>query len=104
MARILPAGESAFQLHFNKMHDRYGNVQAVSLVEKNSVEAIVGGLFEKLAGEMDPPKIALEWFDFHKECRCLRTLLIKFSGGMSQKHFKSTGQREVPGERQLFPN
>lgn len=58
--------ESAFLKHFDALKKYYGDVVAVSLVEKNpSRESTVGELFARLA---EQHSIKLEWFDFHKVC------------------------------------
>ncbi|KAF3213366.1 hypothetical protein TWF192_006836 [Orbilia oligospora] len=67
-----PANKSAFQTHFKRMKDRYGEIQAVNLVERHGFEAIVGDMYEKCATELDDPKIKFEWFDFHSECRGMK--------------------------------
>ncbi|KAK6346264.1 hypothetical protein TWF730_010594 [Orbilia blumenaviensis] len=66
------ANKAAFQAHFKRMKDRYGEIQAVNLVEKHGFEAIVGDMYEKYATELEDPKIKFEWFDFHSECRGMK--------------------------------
>ncbi|KAF3920006.1 Synaptojanin-1 [Orbilia brochopaga] len=64
--------KAAFQSHFRRMKDRYGEVQVVNLVERHSLEGIVGDKYEKYAQELEDPKIRFEWFDFHSECRGMK--------------------------------
>ena len=66
------ANKAAFQTHFKRMKDRYGEIQAVNLVERHGFEAIVGDMYEKYATELEDPKIKFEWFDFHSECRGMK--------------------------------
>ncbi|KAF3933605.1 Synaptojanin-2 [Dactylella cylindrospora] len=66
------ANKAAFQSHFRRMRDRYGDIQAVNLVERHSLEAIVGNKFEQYAHELEDPKIRFEWFDFHSECKGMK--------------------------------
>ncbi|KAK6524843.1 hypothetical protein TWF281_011744 [Arthrobotrys megalospora] len=66
------ANKAAFQAHFKRMKDRYGEIQAVNLVEKHGFEAIVGNMYEKYASELEDPKFKYEWFDFHSECRGMK--------------------------------
>ncbi|RVD87392.1 uncharacterized protein DFL_001628 [Arthrobotrys flagrans] len=66
------ANKAAFQAHFKRMKDRYGEIQAVNLVEKHGFEAIVGDMYEKYATGLEDPKIKFEWFDFHSECRGMK--------------------------------
>ncbi|KAF3196459.1 hypothetical protein TWF106_004829 [Orbilia oligospora] len=46
-----PANKSAFQTHFKRMKDRYGEIQAVNLVERHGFEAILTRL------NIDPTKL-----------------------------------------------
>ncbi|KAK6353008.1 hypothetical protein TWF696_004999 [Orbilia brochopaga] len=64
--------KAAFQSHFKRMKDRYGEVQVVNLVERHSLEAIVGDKYEQYSRELEDPKIRFEWFDFHSECRGMK--------------------------------
>ncbi|KAK6497560.1 hypothetical protein TWF481_011964 [Arthrobotrys musiformis] len=66
------ANKAAFQAHFKRMKERYGEIQAVNLVEKHGFEAIVGDMYEKYATELEEPRIKFEWFDFHSECRGMK--------------------------------
>ncbi|EPS41250.1 hypothetical protein H072_4844 [Dactylellina haptotyla CBS 200.50] len=66
------ANKAAFQAHFKRLKERYGDIQAVNLVERHSLEGIVGNMYEKYANELEDPKIKFEWFDFHAECRGMK--------------------------------
>ncbi|KAF3926945.1 Synaptojanin-2 [Dactylellina cionopaga] len=84
------ANKAAFQTHFKRLKDRYGEIQAVNLVEKHSQEAVVGNMYEKNAQELEDPKIKFEWFDFHAECRGMKfenvSLLIDRVGNMVDEY------------------
>lgn len=54
------------------MKERYGEIQAVNLVERHGPESIVGNRYEEFAKDMADPKIRFEWFDFHSECRGMK--------------------------------
>ncbi|EWC47147.1 hypothetical protein DRE_03516 [Drechslerella stenobrocha 248] len=66
------ANKTAFQTHFRKLRDKYGEVQVVNLVERHNLEAIVGEKYEAYSNELEDPKIKFEWFDFHSECRGMK--------------------------------
>ena len=85
------ANMAALKKHLNRLHDRYGSLQIVNLVEKHGNEAAIGTQFEKniqtfnegLGGETD--KVPFEWFDFHAACRGMKfenvsLLLQKLTG------------------------
>ncbi|KAH0555961.1 hypothetical protein GP486_006094, partial [Trichoglossum hirsutum] len=63
--------QAAFKKHFTGLVDRYGNVQAVSLVEKRGNEAQIGMEYEKSTNTLNRDggvagvKVKFEWFDFH---------------------------------------
>ncbi|KIW04942.1 uncharacterized protein PV09_04107 [Verruconis gallopava] len=71
---------TAFRLHFQHLFARYGQVQAVSLVEKHGNEAKIGNAYEKHANALNSQGgisgqgnlLAFEWFDFHSVCRGMR--------------------------------
>jgi hypothetical protein len=72
------ANYEAFKLHFKRLADRYGRIQAASLVEKKGPEASVGQLYENLAEKMNERNddkgltIGFEWFDFHSVCKGMK--------------------------------
>lgn len=83
------ANKAAFQAHFKRMRDRYGEVQGVNLVERHGPESIVGNKYEEYAKDMSDPKIRFEWFDFHSECRGMKfenvSLLLDRVGGVVEE-------------------
>jgi hypothetical protein len=68
----------AFGRHFREFSRRYGNVQAVSLIDKMAGELKLGEQYERYtesfnaAGGIDGKSLQLEWFDFHRECRGMK--------------------------------
>ncbi|PVH74139.1 hypothetical protein DL98DRAFT_658971 [Cadophora sp. DSE1049] len=65
----------AFSRHFSYLSDRYGSVQAVSLVEKHGAEAIVGDRYQTFLKRFNAESkkdIGFEWFDFHVICRGMK--------------------------------
>lgn len=69
---------AALKLHFQKLIDRYGKVQVVSLVEKKGNEGSVGRIFEQATEKMNAntnvksPNVGFEWFDFHSVCKGMK--------------------------------
>ena len=72
------ANQQAFVKHFGALRARYGEVQAVSLVDKTGVEAAAGNAYEdhmQLMNSRDSTGTApvhFNWFDFHHVCRGMR--------------------------------
>ncbi|KAF7521163.1 hypothetical protein PCG10_008567 [Penicillium crustosum] len=68
----------AFSRHFREFSRRYGDVQAVSLIDKLAGELKLGEQYERYtesfnaAGGIDGKPLQLEWFDFHRECRGMK--------------------------------
>ncbi|KAI3123999.1 hypothetical protein DTO039G3_9171 [Penicillium roqueforti] len=68
----------AFTRHFREFSRRYGNIQAVSLIDKLAGELKLGEQYERYteafnaAGGIDGKPLKLEWFDFHNECRGMK--------------------------------
>ncbi|PWY90029.1 SacI domain protein [Aspergillus heteromorphus CBS 117.55] len=68
----------AFERHFRNFSRRYGKIQGVSLIDKQAGELKLGEQYEKYArtlnesGGIDGVPLALEWFDFHNECRGMK--------------------------------
>lgn len=68
----------AFARHFREMARRYGEIQAVSLIDKQAGELKLGEQYERYtnglnkAGGIDGTSLQLEWFDFHNECRGMK--------------------------------
>ncbi|OOF95531.1 hypothetical protein ASPCADRAFT_170234 [Aspergillus carbonarius ITEM 5010] len=68
----------AFDRHFRNLSRRYGKIQGVSLIDKQAGELKLGEQYEKFtnslneAGGIDGVPLALEWFDFHNECRGMK--------------------------------
>lgn len=74
--------QKAFNRHFTNLFERYGDVQAVSLVDKHATEVKIGESYEhhaKLSNNarltdqgVASKTIGFEWFDFHAECRGMK--------------------------------
>ncbi|KAG0158488.1 hypothetical protein PDIDSM_6003 [Penicillium digitatum] len=68
----------AFSRHFREFSRRYGNIQAVSLIDKLAGELKLGEQYERYtesfnaAGGIDGKPLQLEWFEFHRECRGMK--------------------------------
>jgi hypothetical protein len=68
----------AFRKHFESISERYGSIQAVSLVEKHGNEAIVGDEYAKYVKQLNAGSnpgeegVGFEWFDFHAMCRGMK--------------------------------
>ncbi|TQS35961.1 hypothetical protein Golomagni_03605 [Golovinomyces magnicellulatus] len=67
--------------HIKKLTSTYGDVQVISLVEKQEPEAIVGMEYEKLVKTLNEAisnkddgaqEIGFEWWDFHANCRGMK--------------------------------
>ena len=70
--------QTAMKKHFTSMLLRYGEVQAVSLVDKHPPENSIGQLYEdhvkKVPGSdgIGGKSIGFEWFDFHGACKGMK--------------------------------
>lgn len=70
--------QAAFRKHFQSLVDRYGDIQAASLVDKHGTEVGIGAVYEKMAntlnekGGINGKPIGFEWFDFHGECKGMK--------------------------------
>ena len=68
--------DKAMEVHFRDLRNRYGDVQAALLVDKHGNEVSIGEAYEKavqrLAESNRVQGVALEWFDFHAECRGMK--------------------------------
>jgi hypothetical protein len=92
---------AAFKLHFSHLFEKYGRVQAVSLVEKKGTEAKVGEMYEKLVERaktddglvMD--QLAFEWFDFHAVCKGFRFENVALLFSSIEKMLDSFGWTEM---------
>ncbi|KAK0107381.1 hypothetical protein ONS95_004073 [Cadophora gregata] len=93
----------AFSRHFSSLSDRYGSIQAVSLVEKHGAEAIVGDkyeLFMKRFNDEFKKDVGFEWFDFHLICRGMKFENVSFLMDKLSKKLDAFGQTiEVNGEK-----
>ena len=76
------SNKAAFEKHFNNLEYRYnGEIFGINLVERGSVEKIVGEKYEGYIEELNKKreeagpgsrKIGFNWFDFHRVCRGMR--------------------------------
>ena len=96
----------AFRRHFQTLSDRYGSIQAVSLVEKHGNEAIVGDYYEKNmeqlngSGGINDSSIGFEWFDFHAICRGMKFENVSLLMNSLGKKLDSFGHTvEVDGQQ-----
>ena len=70
--------QAAFSKHFHFLADRYGDVQAASLIDKHGTEVGIGDAYEKAAktfnekGGIHGKRFGFEWFDFHGECKGMK--------------------------------
>ncbi|KAI0990538.1 hypothetical protein GJ496_009652, partial [Pomphorhynchus laevis] len=55
--------DEAFELHFNKIHNRYGRVTIVSLIDHNGSEMGLSDIYRNLATRT--PQLIYREFDFH---------------------------------------
>lgn len=75
--------QTAFNKHFRSIARRYGQVQAVSLVDKHGGEVKIGETYENFAealnksGGLNGSDLGFEWFDFHTECRGMKFENVK---------------------------
>jgi hypothetical protein len=71
------ANFEASKKHFARLHDQYGSLQLVNLVEKQGVEEPIGSQYQKVVNRLndeasDDQPLAFEWFDFHKACKGMK--------------------------------
>ncbi|KAK4142154.1 SAC1 family phosphatidylinositol-3-phosphatase [Dichotomopilus funicola] len=101
------ANYAALARHFAGLQRRYGEVQAVNLVEKHGVEAAIGGMYERMMRRLneddEKEKVRFEWFDFHAVCRGMKfenvSLLLEilsdqleaFGSSISDGHSNNNG-------------
>ncbi|KAI4816178.1 hypothetical protein E4T44_10583, partial [Aureobasidium sp. EXF-8845] len=70
--------QAAFEKHFSKLLERYGEVQCASLVDKHGTEAKIGESYEKHAnslntsGGVSGKQVGFYWFDFHTVCKGMK--------------------------------
>lgn len=75
--------QTAFNRHFHAISRRYGQVQAVCLVDKQGGELKIGEAFENFvssfnkSGGFKGSELGFEWFDFHTECRGMKFENVK---------------------------
>ncbi|KAL9056620.1 MAG: hypothetical protein Q9162_002791 [Coniocarpon cinnabarinum] len=72
------ANQRAFKTHFSRLANDYGNVQAVSLLDRHGPELPLGNAYEEHAklldasGGLNSHLLNFEWFDFHHICRGMK--------------------------------
>ncbi|SPN97483.1 related to SAC1 - recessive suppressor of secretory defect [Cephalotrichum gorgonifer] len=71
------ANLTAMKKHFDELHESYGSIHLINLVEKHNTEAIVGEAYSRQVSKLneDLPegeKMPFEWFDFHAVCRGMK--------------------------------
>ncbi|RPB06147.1 hypothetical protein L873DRAFT_1661251 [Choiromyces venosus 120613-1] len=109
LLRSESANKEAFQQHFKNIKERYGNIHAVSLVEKHGNEAIVGEKFQSSFENLPNANkgVGFNWFDFHRECRGMRfenvKLLFDEIGEMLDK-FEYTEETQENGKPKRVKN
>lgn len=66
----------AFERHFRRLSDSYGNLRAVSLVNAHGNEQPIGQAYQRAATELNTKepsvKVDFEWFDFHDRCKNMK--------------------------------
>ncbi|KAH8821933.1 SacI homology domain-containing protein [Xylogone sp. PMI_703] len=95
----------AFNRHFSKVAERYGDVQVASLVEKHGLEAIVGDKYRDLMkqlnenGGINGKEVGFEWFDFHAICRGMKFENVSYLIDTLGEKLDSFGQNvEIDGK------
>lgn len=74
----MQTNQVSFDRHFKDIGRRYGNIQAVCLLDKHGVEVKLGETYEKFvdnfnkSGRVSGKDIGFKWFDFHAECRGMK--------------------------------
>eukprot|EP01117_Protostelium_nocturnum_P005116 TRINITY_DN1858_c0_g1_i1.p1 TRINITY_DN1858_c0_g1~~TRINITY_DN1858_c0_g1_i1.p1 ORF type:complete len:1305 (-),score=506.54 TRINITY_DN1858_c0_g1_i1:1043-4957(-) len=64
-----PFTRLALRNHFSELFSLYGNVVAVSLIDKNGLEADLGDNYETQVKLFDEERLRYVAFDFHNRCR-----------------------------------
>jgi hypothetical protein len=70
--------QEAFRKHFAQVAARYGQVQAVSLIDTGPPEVSLGEAYQKYAehlnenGGINGKRLGFEWFDFHTACKGMK--------------------------------
>ncbi|QSS65167.1 SacI domain-containing protein [Histoplasma capsulatum] len=74
----IETNQASFARHFRDLSRRYGEIQAISLLDKHGVEVKIGETYESFVdiynnrNNADSHKIGFDWFDFHAECRGMK--------------------------------
>lgn len=91
------SNKAAFAKHFSKVAERYGSVQAVSLIDKHGTEVGIGELYEKhasslnTAGGINGSPFSFEWFDFHGVCKGMNFKNVSILLETLQQNLQSFG-------------
>jgi hypothetical protein len=101
---------AAMSQHFANLHERYGKVHIVNLVEEHGSEAVVGNKYRDFVSSYNDSvgadkKVGWTWFDFHRECRGMRfenvsRLFSTIGPELDQIAFTSTLGTENPEIKQ----
>ena len=105
---------AAFKRHFSSIIERYGDVQAVSLVDQHGTEKGIGQLYQKHAEMIKNSitsalpankKMDFEWFDFHRECRGMKfenvsVLINTLAPAMSRFSWTESSGAKLNSEQQ----
>ena len=100
--------QTALEKHFTSLRTRYGQIQAISLVDKHGPENSIGQSYEDHVKTMNEDlkasgqSVDFEWFDFHKECKGMKfeNVSILLSTLMNQmESFDWTEERETGIDR-----
>ncbi|KAJ5054059.1 uncharacterized protein L3040_000343 [Drepanopeziza brunnea f. sp. 'multigermtubi'] len=93
----------AFKRHFQRLSDKYGSIQVVSLVEKHGPESIVGDRYDSFTERLnssEEQKVGFEWFDFHAICRGMKFENVSLLMDAVGEKLDSFGQTiEVDGKQ-----
>ena len=62
----------AFTAHLQELHQNYGKVYLVNLVDKKKKQLVIGKAFSEIYKIADPKICKYVWFDFHAECKKMK--------------------------------
>ncbi|OJD28324.1 hypothetical protein ACJ73_00273 [Blastomyces percursus] len=74
----IETNQVSFARHFHDLSRRYGEIQAICLLDKYGVEVKIGETYQSFVDtynsrdNADSAKIGFSWFDFHAECRGMK--------------------------------
>lgn len=96
--------QTALNRHFHDIARRYGQIQAVCLVDKQGGELKIGEAYENFVSALNKSggakgsQIGFEWFDFHTECRGMKFENVKKLIDALEDTQKEHGETIVQGD------